>query len=83
MGDGAGNVPPDVWSRAAVAAGAVGFARPDYIVYLTLPDVRVLATTNPSSTAFMGQPGRRSGAGGAHHAACAGMGAVLRACPGP
>ena len=38
--------------RAAVAAGAVGFAVVVY-VYLTLPDVRALAKTNPSSTAFM------------------------------
>ena len=38
--------------RAALAAGAVGFAVVAY-VYLTLPDVRVLAKTNPSSTAFM------------------------------
>ena len=40
--------------RAAVAVGAVGFALLAY-VYLTLPDVRVLARTNPSSTAFMEQ----------------------------
>lgn len=38
--------------RAAVAAGAAGFAVLAY-VYLTLPDVRALASTNPSSTAFM------------------------------
>ena len=34
------------------AAAAVAFAVVAY-VYLTLPDVRVLATTNPTSTAFM------------------------------
>ena len=38
--------------RAALALGAGGFAVLAY-VYLTLPDVRVLAATNPSSTAFM------------------------------
>ena len=38
--------------RALVAIGAAGFALVAYI-YLTLPDVRVLAKTNPSSTAFM------------------------------
>ena len=40
--------------RAAVVAGAAGFAVLAY-VYLTLPDVRALASTNPSSTAFMQQ----------------------------
>ncbi|MGH9240190.1 MAG: monofunctional biosynthetic peptidoglycan transglycosylase [Vicinamibacterales bacterium] len=38
--------------RGLVAAAAVAFAVVAY-VYLTLPDVRVLATTNPTSTAFM------------------------------
>jgi len=38
--------------RALLAIGAAGFALVAY-VYLTLPDVRVLAKTNPSSTAFM------------------------------
>ena len=38
--------------RALLAVGAAGFALVAY-VYLTLPDVRVLAKTNPSSTAFM------------------------------
>ena len=38
--------------RALLAAGAAGFALVAY-VYLTLPDERVLAKTNPSSTAFM------------------------------
>ena len=38
--------------RAGLAIGAAGFAVLVY-VYLTLPDVRVLAKTNPSSTAFM------------------------------
>ena len=40
--------------RGAIAAGAAGFAVLAY-AYLTLPDVRPLATTNPSSTAFMEQ----------------------------
>jgi len=40
--------------RGAIAAGAAGFAVLAY-AYLTLPDVRLLATTNPSSTAFMEQ----------------------------
>ena len=38
--------------RGANVAAAVAFAIIAY-VYLTLPDVRVLATVNPSSTAFM------------------------------
>jgi monofunctional glycosyltransferase len=38
--------------RAILAAGAAGFAVIAY-VYLTLPDVRVLAKSNPSSTAWM------------------------------
>jgi monofunctional glycosyltransferase len=38
--------------RGAAALAAVGFAVVAY-VYLTLPDVRVLATVNPTSTAFM------------------------------
>jgi len=38
--------------RAVLGAAAAGFAIVVY-VYLTLPDVRVLAKTNPSSTAFM------------------------------
>jgi monofunctional biosynthetic peptidoglycan transglycosylase len=38
--------------RAALGVAAVGFAVVSY-VYLTLPDVRVLAKTNPASTAFM------------------------------
>jgi len=38
--------------RVALAGAAAGFAVIVY-VYLTLPDVRVLAKTNPSSTAFM------------------------------
>src|SRR4051794_19053087 len=37
------------WARGAVA---VGFGCLSY-VYLTLPDVRPLKTTNPSTTAFM------------------------------
>jgi monofunctional biosynthetic peptidoglycan transglycosylase len=39
-------------ARAAAAVGAVAFAAVAY-VYLTLPDVRVLAATNPTTTAFM------------------------------
>jgi monofunctional biosynthetic peptidoglycan transglycosylase len=38
--------------QAILAVGAAGFAVIAY-VYLTLPDVRVLAKTNPSSTAWM------------------------------
>jgi monofunctional biosynthetic peptidoglycan transglycosylase len=38
--------------RAGFTAGAAGFALLAY-VYLTLPDVRPLATVNPTSTAFM------------------------------
>ncbi len=38
--------------RAVLAAGAIGFAVLAY-VYLTLPDVRPLASADPSSTAFM------------------------------
>ena len=38
--------------RGLTTAAAVAFAVVAY-VYLTLPDVRVLATTNPTSTAFM------------------------------
>ncbi|MGH9253661.1 MAG: monofunctional biosynthetic peptidoglycan transglycosylase [Vicinamibacterales bacterium] len=38
--------------RASLVAAAVGFGVVAY-VYLTLPDVRVLATENPSTTAFM------------------------------
>jgi len=39
-------------ARGAAALAAIGFAVVAY-VYLTLPDVRVLATVNPTSTAFM------------------------------
>ena len=53
VGDGAGKFRRRL-VRAAVAAGAAGFALLAY-VYLTLPDVRDLARTNPSSTAFMEQ----------------------------
>ncbi len=38
--------------RALASSAAFGFGLISY-VYLTLPDVRPLATTNPSSTAFM------------------------------
>ena len=40
--------------RAILAAGAIGFSVLVYL-YLTLPDVRVLTSANPSSTAFMEQ----------------------------
>ena len=44
---------PAQWlGRALLAIGATGFAVIAY-VYLTLPDVRALARTNPTSTAFM------------------------------
>ena len=44
---------PARWlGRALLAVGATGFGVLAY-VYLTLPDVRVLAKTNPTSTAFM------------------------------
>ena len=38
--------------RAVLILAAAGFAVVAY-VYLTLPDVRVLANTNPTTTAFM------------------------------
>jgi monofunctional biosynthetic peptidoglycan transglycosylase len=38
--------------RCAVTAGAVGFGYVAY-VYLTLPDVRTLRTSNPSTTSFI------------------------------
>ena len=38
--------------KAVAIGGAIGFAYVAY-VYLTLPDVRQLATTNPTTTAFM------------------------------
>ena len=38
--------------RVVIAAAAVGFALLAYL-YLTLPDVRALKTTNPPTTAFM------------------------------
>ena len=38
--------------RGATVAGAIAFGVVAY-VYLTLPDVRVLASTNPTTTAFM------------------------------
>ncbi len=40
------------WSRWLVGALGVGFASLAWM-YLTLPDVRVLATTNPETTAFI------------------------------
>ena len=46
----------NVWLRRGLrglgALGALGFAIFAYL-YLTLPDVRGLATSNPTSTAFM------------------------------
>ena len=39
-------------ARVLAAVAGVGFAYAAY-VYLTLPDVRPLATVNPESTAFM------------------------------
>ena len=50
-GSGAGHI-RRLLVRAVVAVGAIGFAALVYL-YLTLPDVRVLARTDPSSTAFM------------------------------
>ena len=38
--------------RGAIAAAAIAFGIVGY-VYLTLPDVRALATINPTTTAFM------------------------------
>ncbi len=40
------------WSRWLLGAVGVGFACISWL-YLTLPDVRVLATTNPETTAFI------------------------------
>ena len=40
------------WSRWLLGALGVGFAYLAW-VYLTLPDVRVLAATNPETTAFI------------------------------
>jgi monofunctional glycosyltransferase len=40
------------WSRWVLGALGVGFAYVAY-VYLTIPDVRVLATTDPATTAFI------------------------------
>src|SRR5689334_23186958 len=40
------------WSRGLIGALGVGFAYYCY-VYLSLPDVRGLATTNPATTAFI------------------------------
>jgi monofunctional biosynthetic peptidoglycan transglycosylase len=52
---GGGSKRARIWNRVrrgAIAAAAIAFAVVAY-VYLTLPDVRVLATTNPTTTAFM------------------------------
>jgi monofunctional biosynthetic peptidoglycan transglycosylase len=49
--------------RLAAGAGAVAFAVLSY-VYLTLPDVRLLATTNPKTTAFMELREREAAAAG-------------------
>jgi monofunctional glycosyltransferase len=49
--------------RIAAAAGAVAFGVLSY-VYLTLPDVRPLATTNPKTTAFIELREREAAAAG-------------------
>ena len=49
--------------RALAAAAAIAFAVFAY-VYLTLPDVRVLAATNPSTTAWMDMRAREAAAAG-------------------
>jgi monofunctional biosynthetic peptidoglycan transglycosylase len=49
--------------RIAAGVGAVAFAVLSY-VYLTLPDVRQLATTNPRTTAFMELREREAAAAG-------------------
>ena len=49
--------------RVLAATAAIGFAVFAY-VYLTLPDVRVLATTNPASTAWMDMRAREAAANG-------------------
>jgi monofunctional biosynthetic peptidoglycan transglycosylase len=49
--------------RVLAATAAIGFAVFAY-VYLTLPDVRVLATTNPTSTAWMDMRAREAAANG-------------------
>ena len=51
-----------VW-RAFAALAAAGFACAAYI-YLTLPDVRVLRTENPQTTAFMELRARQAAAAG-------------------
>src|SRR5262245_6399839 len=50
-------------ARVAIAIPAVGFALLAY-VYLTLPDVRPLKTTNPSTTAFIDLREREARANG-------------------
>ena len=49
--------------RAIAAVAALGFAVLAY-VYLTLPDVRVLATKNPTTTAWMEMRAREAAAAG-------------------
>ncbi|MGE0392902.1 MAG: monofunctional biosynthetic peptidoglycan transglycosylase [Vicinamibacterales bacterium] len=49
--------------RALIVVAALGFALVAY-VYLTLPDVRALRTTNPMSTAFMELRAREAAARG-------------------
>ena len=49
--------------RVTAAIAAVGFAVMAY-VYVTLPDVRVLATRNPTSTAWMEMRAREAAAAG-------------------
>lgn len=51
------------WLRAIAGAAAVGFGVLSY-VYVTLPDVRPLATENPTSTAFMRMRAREAAAAG-------------------
>ena len=58
-------------TRAVPAASA--FALLAY-AYLTLPDVRPLTTTNPSTTAFMELRDREARANGTHAAPCAALG---------
>ena len=49
--------------RGVIVILALGFAFVGYL-YLTLPDVRSLRTTNPSTTAFMDLRGREARAQG-------------------
>ena len=51
------------WVRVAIAIPAVGFALLAYL-YLTLPDVRALKTSNPTTTAFIDLREREARANG-------------------